>query len=167
MINKRFLFGLGLSIAFVILQSTLLQKISVFGIVPDIALIVIVFTSYSSGSMSGQMTGFFTGLVQDFISSGPLGFNALIKTFIGFIYGKIQGKLFLDHILLPVIFIVIATVMKEILISLISLLLIKSSGIHIWGKTFMIELGLNAVLAPFILALLKLLKLYRINKDGY
>ncbi len=167
MINKRFLLGLGLSVLVVILQSTLLQKISVFGVVPDIALIVIVFISYSSDPMNGQMTGFLAGLAQDFISSGPLGFNALIKAVTGFIYGKIHGKLFLDHILLPVIFIVISTVMKEILISLISLLLIKSSGIHIWGKTFMIELGLNAVLAPFILALLKLLKLYRINKDGY
>ncbi|HAK44818.1 MAG TPA: rod shape-determining protein MreD [Spirochaeta sp.] len=164
--RNNFIFGLLLTILFVVLQSTLLQKIAVNGVVPDIALIIIVFTSNSLGTMKGQMLGFIAGFVQDFLSSGPLGFNALIRTIIGFFFGKIKGKLFLDSILLPIIFIVAASLMKEALIALTGFIFIADSQIIFFGRDFFIELGLNAVLAPFVFALLKLLKIYRINEKG-
>ena len=157
-----------LAVLCIILQSTLLQNIAVNGVVPDIALIVIVFSSNSLGAMRGQTLGFAAGLVQDFLSAGPIGFNAFIRTVTGFIYGKLKGKLFLDSILLPVIFVVTATLIKEVMISILSVVFIPSAGVNTFTRTFFIELGLNTFLSPFIFALMKLLKLYRINdKDGY
>lgn len=166
--NRCYIFSLLLTILFVVLQSTLMQKIAIYGVIPDIALVIIVLSANSMGAMRGQTLGFFAGLVQDFLSAGPLGFNALIRTIIGFIFGKIKGKLFLDSILLPIIFIVVATLLKEALVSLVDLIFIADENILYFDRDFFIELGLNAFIAPFIFALLKLLKIYRINeKDGY
>ena len=166
--RNNFIFSLLLTVAFVILQSTLLQEIAIYGVIPDIALIIIVFSSNSMGTMRGQALGFIAGFIQDFLSSGPLGFNALIRTVIGFIFGKIKGKLFLDSILLPILFIAIATLMKEAIVALLDLIFIAGSNVTFFDGDFFIELGLNAFIAPFIFALLKLLKIYRINeKDGY
>lgn len=166
--KNPFIFSLIISVLFIVLQSTLIQKISVYGVIPDIALIVVVFCSNSMGTMRGQTLGFAAGLIQDILSSGPLGFNALVRTIIGFIYGRIKGKLFLDSILLPVLFIIIATFMKEVLTALIGFLFLPEGTISYFTKAFFIELGLNSFLSPFIFALLKQIGLYRINvKDGF
>jgi len=166
--RQPFIFSLLLSALFIILQSTLIQKISIYGVVPDIALIVIVFTSNSMGAMRGQLLGFSAGLLQDILSSGPLGFNALIRSVTGHIFGKIKGKLFLDSILLPVLFIATASLFKELLTLVTGFLFLPVDAISYFSRDFFIELGLNAFLAPFIFAFLKLLGLYRINdKDGY
>ncbi|MBI9108723.1 MAG: rod shape-determining protein MreD [Spirochaetales bacterium] len=167
--NRNSLIGGTLLIAaFVILQSTLLGKLAINGVTPDFALIILVFISNSSGPVKGQGLGFITGLVQDLISTSPLGFNCLVRTLIGFIYGKIRGKLFLDSILLPVLFVLSATLFKEFFSSLLVLLFMPESGIGFFDKAFLIELGLNAFFSPFIFALVKFLKLYNTNyRDGY
>ncbi len=166
--RNNFIFSLLLTAGCVIIQSTFMHNIEIYGVIPDIALIVIVFSSNSSGPMRGQILGFSAGLIQDFLSACPLGFNALNKTITGFIYGKLKGKLFLDSILLPVIFVVTATIFKEIISSLEIMIFLPDGGAGVFGKSFFIELGLNAFLSPFIFALLKLLKIYRLNdKDGY
>ncbi|MDC7225863.1 MAG: rod shape-determining protein MreD [Spirochaetales bacterium] len=166
--RNNFLFGLIITVLFVVIQSTLLQKISVYGVVPDIALIMIVFISNSCGAMKGQMLGFIAGLIQDFLSAGPLGFNALVRTVVGFFFGRMKGKLFLDSILLPVLFIIVASLIKEAMTALIGLIFMAESNLIVFGRDFLIELGMNAFLAPFCFALLKLLKIYRYNdKDGY
>ncbi len=166
--KRNFILSLVITGVFIALQSTILQKIAVRGVIPDVALVVIVFSSNSMGAMRGQFLGFIAGLLQDFLSSGPLGFNALIKTIIGFIFGKLKGKLFLDSILLPVIFILSATILKEGFTALTGLIFLGSEKFMYFGRSFLIELGLNAFLSPFIFALMKLLKLYRVNeKDGF
>ena len=164
----QFLYSLLITIGCVILQSTFLQKIAVYGVIPDLALIVVVFSSNSMGAMKGQGLGFAAGLVQDFLTTGPIGLNALIRTVVGYLFGKMKGKFFLDSILLPVIFIVVATLLKEILMSLLIFIFLPASEISFFGSEFLIELGLNAFIAPFVFALLKLIKVYRLNqKDGY
>ncbi|HUX21203.1 MAG TPA: rod shape-determining protein MreD, partial [Spirochaetia bacterium] len=81
---------------FVILQSTVLKNVRIFDVKPDVAFIIFMFTSTRQGSFRSELTGFSTGLVQDFLSLAPLGFNALIRTIIGFVYGLLRGRFFLD-----------------------------------------------------------------------
>ncbi len=157
-----------LLVLFVVLQSTLLGKVAIYGVTPDFALILLVFLSNSSGSVKGQGLGFVSGLVQDLISSSPLGFNTLIRTAIGFIFGKLKGKLFLDSILLPVLFGVSATLFKELFSGLLSVMFMPDSGMQFFNRNFLVELGLNAFFSPFLFALVKALKLYNTNyKDSF
>jgi rod shape-determining protein MreD len=166
--RNRFVISLILITAFTILQSTILKKFSLNGAVPDFALIVLVFTANSTGAVKGQGLGFIGGFIQDFISSGPLGFNALIRTLIGFLYGKLKGFLYLDSILLPVIFVVVGTVLKELFSMVAAAALIPDMNLPFFDSAFLVEIGLNAFFSPFIFALIKALKIYRPNeKEQY
>jgi len=139
-----------------ILQSTLIAKISVFKEVPDIALCIVVFSAYVNGTMTGQISGFFSGLFQDFLSAAPLGLNCLVRTIIGALAGIFKGAFFLDILIMPVILCSLATLMKALVIFLIHLFM--GSAVPAYSLTsskLWIELGLNAVSAPLLFLLLK------------
>jgi rod shape-determining protein MreD len=145
-----------LSIAAGILQSTLLAKVAVFKTVPDLALCIVVYSAYTNGTMTGQISGFFSGLFLDFLSSTPLGLNCLVRTIIGALAGVFKGTLFLDFFLLPMILCALATILKAIIFLIIHL--IFGSAIPVYSPVslvFWVELALNTLCAPFLFALLK------------
>jgi rod shape-determining protein MreD len=77
------------------------------GIRPDFLLIMLVYVALSSGSLTGVLLGFFTGLVQDFYGPATnLGLNALCKTLVGFTVGLGRERLYKDRlsILMMVLF---------------------------------------------------------------
>ena len=156
-----------LLISAVILQSTLLQEIALKGVVPDVSLVLLVFFAYQQGSMSGQVNGFISGIIQDFLSTAPLGLNACVRTVIGLLYGVLKGKVFVDPIFLPMILIVFATIIKAIFIAFLSVVFIADGGGRmIFGSPFWIELGMNAILAPFLFGLLKMFSIFKVRETG-
>jgi rod shape-determining protein MreD len=145
-----------------ILQSTLLNYIAINGVKPDLSLIILVFISYRRGSMVGEVTGFFSGLFEDFITIMPLGFTSIIKTILGFLFGLLKGSIIIDVIFIPILFIVAATLIKGLLIWMTALIFsVSQVGSSLFHINTLIELVYNAVLGPFIFALLKLIKMFR------
>ena len=145
--------------AAVLLQSTLLRWVALMGVKPDLALIVLVFVAVRRGSMSAQVPGFLSGLLQDVLSLAPLGFNALLRTMIGFFYGLTAGSIFVDPVLMPVLLTLVATLLKGLVSSLaVVLFRIPAPGFQIFAGPLWIEVGYNAVLAPFLFAPLRLLR---------
>jgi rod shape-determining protein MreD len=156
---KAFLLSSGLIALAIVLQSTLLHWVAVRGVIPDLGLIVLVFVAIRRGSMTAQLSGFASGMVEDVLSLSPLGFHAFIRTMVGFLYGLTVGSIFVDPILMPVILIIIATLFKALISSLlVAFLSIPAAGFAVFAGPLWIELGYNAVLAPFLFALLGLLK---------
>jgi rod shape-determining protein MreD len=140
----------------VILQSTVLRNVEILKVVPDIALCILVFSSYVNGTMTGQVSGFFSGLLYDFISAAPLGLNCIYRTIIGALAGLFKGALFLDYFFMPVILCTLATIIKAITRFLLNLILNLSIEVYsITTSTFWIEIGYNAVCAPLIFLLLR------------
>jgi rod shape-determining protein MreD len=147
------------------LQSTLFYRLAVYyHAVPDIALGIIVYTAYNNGTMTGQLTGFFSGLVLDFLSAAPLGLNAFIRTLIGALTGLMKGTFFLDIIFLPMVLCAVATVVKAIMLFMLHLLF--ATGVPAYSfiePVFWVEIIFNTVLAPFLFAFLKLFKTLLLN----
>ncbi|MDR2900784.1 MAG: rod shape-determining protein MreD [Treponema sp.] len=142
-----------------ILQSTLLEKLSIFHAVPDIALLILVYVSYVNGMMKGQLSGFIGGLFLDFFSAAPLGLNALLRTIIGALVGLFKGNFFLDYFFLPMALGALSTVMKAILLFLLHFLFAEVVPVYKLGiPTFWIELIMNTLLAPLIFAFLRLFR---------
>ncbi|MDR2842237.1 MAG: rod shape-determining protein MreD, partial [Spirochaetaceae bacterium] len=53
-----------------IIQSTLLQGLRVyFFAIPDLTLGILVYSAYINGTMTGQLSGFFSGILLDFLSA--------------------------------------------------------------------------------------------------
>ena len=112
--------------------------------------------------MTAQLSGFVSGVVEDVLSLSPLGFHAFIRTVVGFLYGLTEGGIFVDPILMPVILIIIATIFKALISSLLVVFLsIPAAGFGVFTGPLWIELGYNAVLAPFLFAALGLLKAFK------
>ena len=159
---KAFLLSTGMIAVAVVLQSTLLHWVAIRGVIPDLGLIILVFVAIRRGSMTAQLSGFATGVVQDFLSLSPLGFHAFIRTLVGFLYGLTVGSIFVDPILMPVILTIIATLIKGLASSvLVSFLSIPAQGFGVFTGPLWIEMGYNAVLAPFLFALLGLVKVFK------
>jgi rod shape-determining protein MreD len=149
-----------------ILQSTLLRQFSFFYAIPDLTLGILVFSAYLNGTMCGQVTGFFSGFILDFISAAPPGYNALTRTLIGALVGLMKGTFFLDIFFLPMSLCAGATIIKALSRNLLHFLL--SGAVPSYDFTlpvFWVELGLNIVTAPLLFAFLKLFKSLLVDEE--
>lgn len=152
----------------ILLQSTILGRVAIRGVRPDIAMLVLVFVSLRRGPMVGQLSGFATGFLEDLMNVSPLGFHSLLRTVIGYLSGLLSGNVFIDPFLMPIILAVVATLLKGILSGIVSALFgIESSGFITFTGRIWIEVGYNGIVAPFLFALLNLFKVFkRIDKEG-
>jgi rod shape-determining protein MreD len=152
---KNIVWTLLFALIAMLLQSTVLRRLAFPS--PDFTLSILVFSAYMNGSMTGQLTGFFSGLLLDFLSAAPLGLNAFIRTIIGAVMGRIKSVFVFDAVLLPAALCATATSLKALLLFLLSLLFAETVVAYsLTTPVFWIELALNAFTAPFLFALLKL-----------
>jgi rod shape-determining protein MreD len=139
-----------------VLQSTLLRHLALFRVVPDLALCVVVYSAYVNGAMTGQLSGFFSGILIDFISASPLGLNSLIRTLTGALAGLMKGTFFLGAVFLPMILCAAATVLKAAVLFVLHLFFADAVPVYpLASPALWTELFLNALLAPFLFFLLK------------
>jgi len=141
-----------------LLQSTVFSRlVRYIRAVPDLALCILVFSAYINGTMTGQITGFFSGILIDFLSAAPLGLNAFIRTLVGGITGFIKGTFFLDAFFLPMALCAGATIFKVVFYFLLHLIFPDAVPYYsLFGPTLWVELGLNTILAPFLFSFLRL-----------
>ena len=78
----------------VILQTTLFSTgLRVFGVTPDVALVLTVAVAYYQGPERGAAFGFFAGLVIDLFLNTPFGLSALSFALVGYGIGVVQSGL--------------------------------------------------------------------------
>ncbi len=152
----------------IVLQSTILGRIAIRGVRPDLAMLVLVFVSIRRGPMVGQVSGFATGFLEDLMNVSPLGFHSLLRTVIGYLFGLLSGNVFIDPFLMPIILAVVATLLKGLLSGVVSALFgIASSGFITFTGRIWIEMGYNGIVAPVLFALLNLFKVFKqADKEG-
>ena len=82
----------------VILQTTLIARISIFGSSPDLPLALIVSVALLKGPLHGGLVGFAFGLLCDLFSNGSLlGINSFSRTVVGYCTGLVRGRLYSDN----------------------------------------------------------------------
>ena len=157
---KRIILALILILAAALLQSTVLSRLVLYiYAVPDLALSILIYSAYLNGTMTGQLTGFFSGLLLDFLSASPLGLNAFVRTLIGALAGLIKDTFYLDYFFLPMALCAGATASKALLFFLLHLLFPEAVPSYVFtGPVFWIELGLNTMSAPLLFGFLRLFK---------
>ena len=75
------------------LQLSLSNLLSIYGIKPDFILIFVVYISLRYGRLWGCISGFFMGLIQDSFLAIFIGLNALCKAFVGFLISIIPWRI--------------------------------------------------------------------------
>ncbi len=84
-------------------ESTLLVNLQIFGVTPDLVLVWVIILTLLWGPKRGTALGFVFGLVEDLFFAKYVGTNALAKMAVGLFIGGMEGKLYKDNILVPVI----------------------------------------------------------------
>ena len=147
--------------AAVLLQTTVLEFVAIFGVKPDLQLILVVFLALRRGSMSGQIAGFVGGLLEDVVTLSPLGFHAIVKALVGFCAGLPYGLIRASALVVPVLLVAGAALIKGVAGGVLSLAFQIPLDAHLLEARFWIETAYNVALSPLLFALLSQIRLLR------
>ncbi|MCL2845870.1 MAG: rod shape-determining protein MreD [Chitinivibrionia bacterium] len=101
-----------------VIQTTVIPKIAIFGIFPDLPLILLFIFSINYGGTKGIWCGFSLGLLIDVFSAGLLGANALAKTVVGAVAGIFDRKNMAIDPILQLIMLLITVIIHDTVIYL-------------------------------------------------
>lgn len=141
-----------LSSLFLIIQTTWLKNGLFWGIIPDFALLVILWVAYNNKQGQGAISGFLAGLLCDTLSSSPLGYFAFLYIVPAYAASMLKHVILMDAFFIPVLLGFSGTIIKG-LASNILLLFFGPKDINAYSLgdlAFWIEAALNGAFAPLI-----------------
>ena len=151
-----------LKIAFLILgsmvlQTALLSRISMFGGQPDLPLALIVSVALLKGPFYGEVVGFASGLLHDFLSDGQiLGVQSFSRVVIGYGVGFIRIRLYSDNLITQLVAGFIATLAhKGITMIHMSLLFADAEFMHIRFPGLILAAISNSILVVVVFWILR------------
>jgi rod shape-determining protein MreD len=141
------------------LQTTLLTRATLLGVIPQVLLVVVVALAYSDGERVGVVTGFFAGLLQDLQLPGEasiIGLYALVFTMVGFGVGTFRRYALSESVWTPVFVVAVASAVAETGYAGLSIIM----GQQWVGLTYTAEVaGLvvlyNTLLTPFVFPIVR------------
>jgi rod shape-determining protein MreD len=74
----------------VLLQSTVLARLTLAGVRPDLLVLAVVSVAVATDPVTGAVFGFVAGLVADLLFDLPVGVSALVYTAVGFAVGTVR-----------------------------------------------------------------------------
>ncbi len=138
---------LGLAILFSFLQTTWFSDISILGARPDMVLIVLTFSAHRKGVLSGEISGFIAGLMEDGLSAAPLGFNALVRTAHSGILGLTSGMVHSESVITPAILVLVASLIRWAAVAFVALIFRFDS---VFQKVFTSATAIEILLTTFL-----------------
>lgn len=153
---KSYLSSFLILIVFVLIETALLSNIFFLPAIPDFLLLCVLYFAIRNGKVAGEVTGFVSGLLLDFLSGSPFGLNCLVRTAIGFLFGFFHRMMNYESFFVNFISGFLATILKAALIYIVSLLFPNYVNFyHIFSSVFALELGMNTILCPIVIKLLR------------
>lgn len=115
---RRFVNGLIVAAVVIlafILQCTLVVRIRIGEVSPNILIVVIASLSFLLGENAGIFIGLLGGLLLDIFFGPLLGFHAMILALIGYLAGKFQRILYVEDLLFPAVLIAVSDLLYTFL----------------------------------------------------
>jgi rod shape-determining protein MreD len=140
-----------LLIGVALIQSTVMPHLTLWGVKPDLMLLVVISWSLLRGTREGIVWGFIGGLCLDLFSGAPLGLSALALLIASFFSSLGEATIFRTHVILPLATVFFASLIYDF----IFLLALRTLGWPIvWLDSF-IRLVLptsllNVLLTPLV-----------------
>ena len=86
-----------------LLQTSLIAKLSIFGVRGDVVMLLPIVAGIVAGSDRGAMVGFAAGLSFDLLLQTPFGLSALTYCLVGYAVGLLQGGVIRSAWWIPVV----------------------------------------------------------------
>ncbi|HOM01815.1 MAG TPA: rod shape-determining protein MreD [Acetivibrio sp.] len=104
-----------------LIQSTVLESISVFNVKPNLLLILTVSAALLGNNVEGAVIGFLCGLTQDMLSGRVLGFYALLGLYLGLVISFINKRLYKENVLVAIFTTFISSIIYEFTVYFLSM----------------------------------------------
>jgi rod shape-determining protein MreD len=118
--KKKIIFYSLFIILFLLLQTTLMKYVTVYGVRPNLLIVFVILTALIRGNVEGGTVGFFAGLAADMLFGGLLGFHALMGMFTGIAAGSVNRRLFRENLLVAVFFTFVYSVLYEMVVYILN-----------------------------------------------
>jgi len=152
---KSILISSACAILMLFIQSTWLSHGIVVGITPDLALSVLLFSSFINKNGHGIIAAFIAGIVADMLSASPLGYFAFLFSSCAYLATLVSYVTEKDVFVIPFLLGTGATVVMGFLSRIV--VLFFSANIHaykIFSAEFGVELIMNGLFTGLIFFLL-------------
>ncbi|OPY55931.1 MAG: rod shape-determining protein MreD [Pelotomaculum sp. PtaU1.Bin035] len=85
--------------AVLILQTTILEYIALYGVKPDLVMLLVIFNGFLLGPREGAFLGFAGGMLEDLFSGSYIGLNALSNMVAGYFAGACGERFYKENTL--------------------------------------------------------------------
>lgn len=150
-----------LSLLVFLLQSTIVQKISVYEIIPNLNIIVLVLLAIYYDDKTIISFALMSGLIQDLYSSPYIGINIMLYSVISLLLIRFESVFNKTNIISPVFLIALGTSLYNIIFFTILKVLNLNFSIYRLFDILIIELSLNVI---FGIVLFKLTQSYLLDR---
>ncbi len=145
--RNRIILYVILIFVFVTTQVTWLNFIKIFGVTPNLLIVLIVSISLLEGRIHGAVVGFFAGLCLDAVIGSALGFQALLGMLLGLLLGNINKRFFKENIFIMITITFVSTIIFESVISFAAYLYGLEIDFFITFKTLILpEALINSII---------------------
>ena len=121
-----------------VLQSTLFPEITILGVIPDTALVLIVSYAILRREIEGALFGMFVGFVQDAASGMFIGIFAMLGFVIGYVCGKPFKNFFKDNYFLPFFIVVLASLAHQFALYIATVLFTGQVNFFHYARTIIL-----------------------------
>jgi rod shape-determining protein MreD len=119
--------------------------------IPDLLLIIVIYSGLFEGSRSGLLTGFLLGMIQDLLLGGMFGVFTITKTLLGGLAGLLKNKVYKRNFIVPPLFVFVYSLIQEYLVLLLSQdLLFKVNFLKVFKSSIFPLASYNAILGIVI-----------------
>jgi rod shape-determining protein MreD len=141
------------------LQTTVLTRATLLGVIPGLVLVVVVSLAFTDGERVGMVAGFFGGLLLDLRLEDPsaiMGLTALIYTIIGYVVGSAQKYSTSESVWMPVVVVAVASAVAEFSYATFSIMFGQQwVSLAFTAKAAGLVILYNTLLTPFVFPLVR------------
>jgi len=159
----RFYLLVALILAALFFQVTLLNFISLWGVKPELVLIIVSFNAFLRGSREGALVGFLAGLFADLAMGSYIGLNALSLMAAGYLVGLTESKLYKDSVLIIMVLVWLSSFAAQLL----NYILLTMVDVYISPGVALFNVILPSATYTALVAPLFYGSFYRSNQKGW
>lgn len=142
---------IGLTLAGLVAQTTIVDKLTLFGVRPDVMLLLAVIYGLLYGPSRGVAVGFIGGLLQDLMTGQLIGMRAMSKALAGALAGLAEREVFKENLAMPFLLTLVGTVLAEVFVFFVLHFTGRpTTFVQAWKQVIVPEAIYNAVLSPFL-----------------
>ena len=141
------------------LQTTVLTRATLLGVIPGLLLVVVVCLAFTDGERVGTVAGFFAGLLLDLRLQDPtaiMGLTALIYTMVGYVVGSVRRYSTSESVWMPVIVVAACSAVAEFSYATFSIMFGQEwVSLAFTAKAAGLVVLYNTLLTPFVFPLVR------------